>query len=62
MNVTLTFNIVELLIWILMGLGIWKALPEEYTEELGIFVGIGIEILFSTAYLWFALNYDIQIL
>jgi hypothetical protein len=61
MNTTINVNLLEFGLWLILVTAIWKNLPDEWTEELGTIVGIGIEIGFTLLYIWLAFNYDIQI-
>jgi hypothetical protein len=61
MNTTISLNLLEFVIWLILAIGLWKNLPEDYTGELGTIVGILIEVVFTAIYIWAAFNYDILI-
>jgi hypothetical protein len=61
MSTTISLNLLEFGIWLILAICLWKELPEDYTNELGTIVGILIEIAFTVIYIWAAFNYDIQI-
>lgn len=46
-----TFNLLNIVLYLIVAFAIWGVLPQDYKEEIGGLVGVGLEIIWF--FIWF---------